>query len=83
MLESGREHHPAQFLFAPSFLDHAAFRMRCRPGTFRSEHPDGCVSVIAINRDAADILRFGRFRHRYGQHTVLERGGDLVLLDVT
>jgi hypothetical protein len=32
------------------------------------------VSAIGIDRDAADILRFGGFRHRYGQYAVLERG---------
>src|SRR4029078_13624353 len=42
--------------------------------------PDG--SAIAIDRDAADILRFGGFRHGYGQDAVLERGRDFVLIDV-
>jgi hypothetical protein len=40
------------------------------------------VSAVTIDRDAADILRFGQFRHGYGQHAIFERGGDLVLVDV-
>ena len=78
---SGREHHLTQFLFAPPFLDHASSpRMQIMPGAHRSSARTDASA--AIDRDAADILCFGRFRHRYGQHAVLERGGDLVLLDV-
>src|SRR5690348_7543465 len=40
------------------------------------------VSAIAIDRDAADIFRFGGFRYSYSQDAVLERGRDFVLIDV-
>src|SRR5580704_750656 len=40
------------------------------------------VSAIAVYRDAADILRFSRFRHRNGQDAILECGCRFVLLDV-
>jgi hypothetical protein len=40
------------------------------------------VSAVPANRDAASVLRFGRFRHRYGEDTVFERGRNLILIDV-
>src|SRR3954463_5960194 len=40
------------------------------------------LSAIAIDRDAADVLRFRGFRHGYGQDAVLERGRHFVLVDV-
>jgi hypothetical protein len=41
VLASGRQHHPAQFLFTPAFLDHLsspctpAFPRRCFLGSYR------------------------------------------------
>src|SRR5258707_15515529 len=50
-------------------------------GGFEEAAPS--VSTIAVDREAADTaFRFGRFRHRDGQHAVLERGRGLVLVDV-
>src|SRR3981189_1348446 len=50
-------------------------------GGFEEAAPS--VSTIAVDRDAADTaFSFGRFRHRDGQHAVLERGRGLVLVDV-
>src|SRR3982074_523122 len=73
---------------APSFISSHEPAVPPRPQRLK---PTGCppierptgVSAIAVYRYAADIaFRFGRFRHRDGQHAVLERGRGLVLLDV-
>src|SRR5256885_8209113 len=53
-----------------------------RPGAHRANARTLEASAVAIYRDAADVLRFGGFRRRYGQYAVPERGGDLVLVDV-
>jgi len=46
VLASGREHHLAQFLFAPPFLNHLASPCMLTPSSGRSpiERPDGCIS---------------------------------------
>src|ERR1700730_4922566 len=40
------------------------------------------LSAIAIDRDAADVLRFRGFWHGYGQDDVLKRARHFVLIDV-
>ena len=57
------------------------FGEKLTPGRSPSERPNVEVSAIAVYRDAADVLRFSRFRHRNGQYAILECGCRFVLLD--